>query len=114
MWFAAMSDIESEPWLVHMVYKLLQNDAGVLSLLAQNPFPNRPPRFIRAERYRYHFTRFGSRDYWRRERVDAYMPPLCAEDPRLLEYLGQYGFVHAERHLLMNAGRSVPFEPGNQ
>jgi hypothetical protein len=91
MWFAAMSDIESEPWLVHMVYKLLQNDRGVLSLLAQNPFPNRPPRFIRAERYRYQFTRFGTRDYWRRERVDAYMPPLSAEDPRLLQYLGQYG-----------------------
>lgn len=93
MWFAALSDYETEPWLVHMIFKLLHNDRGILGLLANDPFPRHPPRLIRAERYRYHFTRFGSRDYWHRERIGEYLPPLAADDPRLLEFLGSYGFT---------------------
>jgi hypothetical protein len=99
MWFAALSDYEHEPFLVHLIYKLLHNDAGVLSLMANQPFPNQPPRFIRAERYRYHFTRLGAANgaYWRRERIAAYLPPLSVDNPSLLEFLAQQGLVRGER-----------------
>jgi hypothetical protein len=56
----------------------------VLALLARNPFPDRPPRFIRAELYDYTPTdlatlrREGA--WWRREARGDYCPVLSAED----------------------------------
>lgn len=93
IWFAAMSDLASEPWLVHLVYKLLHNDKGALKLLANNPFPDAPPRYIRAELYRYKLTPRRERAYWRRERLGAYMPPLAADDERLRSYLQEMGWL---------------------
>jgi len=84
MWFAAMEDPRSNPWLVHFIFKLLQNDAGALSLLASNPFPDHPPTFIRAELYEYAFTRFGAENgaWWTRKRIGDYLPPLSADNRR--------------------------------
>ena len=59
IWFAAMSGPDQYPWTLHLVWKLLHNDSGALSLLANNPFPNSPPRHIRAELYRYQFAPWG-------------------------------------------------------
>ena len=95
MWFAAMSDAESEPWFVHLVYKLLVGERDVLDLFAENPFRDRPPRFVRAELYEYRFTSFadGSDAYWRRTRVGPYLDPVSLETPELLRYLRAYGLV---------------------
>src|SRR6201999_2017993 len=86
MWFAGLSSYQHEPWIVHLVYKLLRNDAGVLSLMANRPFPNKPPNLIRAERYRYHFTRLADHSpaWWRRERIGTYLPPISRDDPEVL------------------------------
>lgn len=94
IWFAAMSSYQRNPWLVHFVYKLLGNDRGALSLLASNPFPERPPRFVRAVRYRYRFTEPGERSaWWAREWIDEYLPPLERGNPRLQAYLRQHGWT---------------------
>ncbi|HKU40515.1 MAG TPA: lipase maturation factor family protein [Polyangiales bacterium] len=94
MWFAALGDYESEPWILHLVYQLLHNDPGALSLLANQPFPGEPPRFIRAERYRYRFTHFGEGDaWWSRERLDAYLPPLTKHDVAFRQMLAAYGWL---------------------
>jgi hypothetical protein len=93
MWFAAMSRIDHEPWLVNLIYKLLQNDPAQLALLDGNPFPNMPPRYIRAELYRYHFAALGSGRYWRRERVAGYLPAVSLQDGSLHAFLLQYGLV---------------------
>nr|MDQ2970523.1 lipase maturation factor family protein [Acidobacteriota bacterium] len=49
-------------------------------LLARNPFPDRPPRFIRARLWDYRFTDpAGRREtgaWWRREEIGAYGPVL--------------------------------------
>jgi hypothetical protein len=94
IWFAAMSSYEQHPWLVHLIAKLLVNDPGALSLLAGNPFPDRPPHAIRAELYRYEMTRFGdgSDAWWKRRRVAEYLPALTADDPSLREFLERYGW----------------------
>ena len=39
IWFAAMSTPERYPWTLHLVWKLLHNDRGALSLLANDPVP---------------------------------------------------------------------------
>jgi Lipase maturation factor len=93
IWFAAMSSWEEEPWLVHLVAKLLRGDPGALSLLKENPFPGRPPRWIRAERYEYHFTHRGDRAWWTRTRVGPYMPPTSLDDPDLTDFLARYGWA---------------------
>ena len=43
IWFAAMASPAEYPWTLHFVWKLLHNDRGTLSLLANNPFPDAPP-----------------------------------------------------------------------
>ena len=48
MWFAAMGSPSEYPWTLHLVWKLLHNDPGASSLFANNPFRDRPPRFVRA------------------------------------------------------------------
>ena len=44
LWFAAMSTINREPWLVRLIVKLLRGDADVKPLLAVDPFPTTPPQ----------------------------------------------------------------------
>ena len=110
IWFAAMSDIGSEPWLVHLVYKLLTNDQAVLSLLAQSPFRQGPPRWIRAELYLYEFTRPGepTRAWWKRTRTAPYMPPVSADDPALLEFLERYGWLSRPSARAIGTSLSAP------
>src|SRR3954454_8379330 len=38
MWFAGLSDISQQPWLLRFVYKLLRAEPVVRSLLAHDPF----------------------------------------------------------------------------
>jgi hypothetical protein len=95
MWFAAMATPADYPWTLNLVAKLLHNDSGAVSLFASNPFPGRPPRYIRAVRYRYTFARPGNPQgqWWQRERVDTWLPPLSANDPRLVNLLQSAGWA---------------------
>lgn len=57
---------------------LLENRPEVLELMAANPFPEGPPRFLRADLYRYHFTNPETRAetgrWWTREYVFPFFP----------------------------------------
>jgi hypothetical protein len=94
MWFASMAAPDDYPWTLHLVWKLLHNDPGVISLFAVNPFPQKPPRYIRAVRYHYEFARPGNPQglWWNRKRIDVWLPPLSANDPRLLEFMKTAGW----------------------
>ena len=80
MWFAAMSTPTEHPWFDALLVKLLDGDAGVLRLLRTNPFPGHPPRWVRAQLYRYTFTtgaeRAATGRWWRRELVGPYFPAI--------------------------------------
>jgi hypothetical protein len=60
-----------EVWFVRMLDRLLENDPGILGLMAENPFPQEPPLSVRARYYRY---RFGKQTYWERELIGDYYP----------------------------------------
>jgi hypothetical protein len=94
MWFAAMSDYREHPWIVHLVDKLLSGDPDIVGLLASNPFADRPPKWVRAELYRYRFTSLNDAgtDWWTRQRVATYLPPLNADDPALADFLYRHGW----------------------
>ena len=80
MWFAAMSNASDYPWFPSLLGKLLEGDRDVLGLLRGNPFPDRPPRWIRARLFHYRFTtpeehrRTGA--WWTRELVGPYFPEV--------------------------------------
>jgi hypothetical protein len=84
MWFAALGDVRGNPWFVNFCFRLLQGQPDVLVLVQKHPFPDRPPKFIRARTYDYHFTTLDERRqdgaWWRREYKAEYCPPLSLEN----------------------------------
>ena len=76
MWFAALGDVRSNPWFVNLLARTLQGSPEVLAFYEWNPFPNQPPRYIRAVLYDYHFTRAGESGWWSRDRRGLYCPPI--------------------------------------
>src|SRR5438477_697905 len=82
IWFAAMASPAEYPWTLHLVWKLLHNDRGTLSLLANNPFPDAPPRYIRARLYRYQLAPIGEKTWWKREPIGKWLPAHSTEHPR--------------------------------
>jgi Lipase maturation factor len=98
MWFASMSTPERYPWTVFLVWKLLRNDPGALSLFGGNPFPEKPPRYVRATLYRYEFAEPGNREgvWWKREALGPWLPPLSADDPGLSQFLEEEGWLRKE------------------
>ncbi|MDB4925999.1 lipase maturation factor family protein [Mucilaginibacter sp.] len=89
MWFAAMSSADQYPWTYNLVWKLLHNDPGAVSLFAGNPFPGKPPRYIRAVLYRYKFASPGNPQglWWTREQIGDWIPAISADNPRLIKFL---------------------------
>jgi predicted DCC family thiol-disulfide oxidoreductase YuxK len=80
MWFAALSAPERPPWFMAFARRVLEGSPEVLNLLGSNPFPDRPPVYLRAQLYDYHFTRRSETEpggpWWRRELADTYLPPV--------------------------------------
>jgi hypothetical protein len=95
MWFAAMSTPDEYPWTINLVWKLLHNDPDAIGLFAGNPFPSKPPRFIRAVLYRYTFAKPGNPQglYWSREQIGDWIPATSANNPRLVKFLESAGWV---------------------
>ncbi len=84
MWFAALGDYRQNPWFVNFCLRLLQGSPQVLALLEKDPFPNHPPRYLRAELYDYRFTSFAERRatgaWWKRQRIGEYLPAVSLSD----------------------------------
>ncbi|KLO40347.1 membrane protein [Mycobacterium nebraskense] len=81
MWFAAISPGYAQPWLTPFLQRLLRNDRPTLRLLRHNPFPDSPPRYVRARLYEYRFTTPAElrreRAWWHRTLIGGYVRPLA-------------------------------------
>ena len=69
----------------------MEGDRDTLALFAKNPFPDQPPRFVRLEWDHYQFTPSNdqSGNWWKRERIDAYLDPMSLDNPGLQKALRQ-------------------------
>lgn len=80
MWFAALSNYQSNPWFSRLMIRILEGSPEVLGLLASNPFPDKPPRFLRAVVYDYRFSDFATRRssgaWWTRRELGDYFPAV--------------------------------------
>lgn len=92
-----MGPYQHSPWLLQFIAKLLRNSPPVLDLIAHNPFPDTPPRYVRAMWYRYRFTEPHSPaaqrgDWWTRELIEEYLPPLDVQNRSLQQFLAAHGW----------------------
>ena len=80
MWFASLGDYRQNPWFTQLLLKLLQGSKPVLALFERDPFPGKPPKYIRAMVYEYRFTDFATRrktgNWWTREQKGTYFPAV--------------------------------------
>ncbi len=77
MWFAALEDPRHLPWFWHFVQRLLENESTVTALLEKNPFPDKPPVYVRARFYEYTFAGSGEKAkgvWWDRRLLGLYFP----------------------------------------
>lgn len=92
MWFAALGNYRENVWFLNFVARLLQGQPEVLALLARNPFPDRPPKYIRARVYEYRFTTGAERraagNWWQRDELGFYLRPVSLESLSGLPLLG--------------------------
>ena len=83
MWFAALGSPRENAWFYNLEICLLEGKTDVIRLFARNPFPQKPPRYIRATFYRYRFTtsdehrKMGA--WWKRQELGEYLPTISLE-----------------------------------
>jgi predicted DCC family thiol-disulfide oxidoreductase YuxK len=86
MWFAALGNYRQNPWFGRLIVCLLENKPDVAGLLERNPFPEAPPRYVRATFYRYRFTTAEEHRqtgaWWKRQELGEYLPSISLEQIR--------------------------------
>jgi MFS family permease len=86
LWFIPLSPRYGGDWFVRFIARLLEGDPQTLGLLRRDPFPDAPPKFVRARFFRYRFTTLAERrvsgHWWVREFESDYLPPVGLEDVR--------------------------------
>ncbi|XP_012221862.1 lipase maturation factor 2-like [Linepithema humile] len=93
MWFAALGTYHQNPFVMSLAYRLLNGQSEVLDLIntVESPFKNKPPKYIKASIYHYHYTPWSqtssTRAWWTREKVGEYFPIFSKDHQPLIEYL---------------------------
>jgi hypothetical protein len=76
--------VRENRWFLVLCWRLLQGNPGVREFLRVDPFPDEPPRYIRANVYMYHFTtreaRMQSHSWWTRSLRGPYVRTLMLQD----------------------------------
>jgi len=87
MWFAALGSYQQNPWFLEFCRKILMGSVPVLDLMENNPFPENPPRILRAVVYDYHFTTPSEKketgNWWKRKVKGLYCPLLTLREGQL-------------------------------
>ncbi len=80
LWFCSLESWRGSAIVPNTEVRLLSNDADVLKLFAGNPFPQAPPKQVRAVLWQYWFTSMAEKrqtgNWWRREFLGLYAPTL--------------------------------------
>jgi predicted DCC family thiol-disulfide oxidoreductase YuxK len=82
LWFAAYGSIGEHRFIERLVQRLLEGSPRVVALFSGNPFPDAPPKFVRAQIYDYSFAEAGAPKWWVRRLEGTYYPPVALENFR--------------------------------
>jgi len=80
LWFASLGDWQQNSIVPLTEERLLAASPDVLALFAGNPFPQSPPKYIRAVLWQYWFTSMAEKRatglWWRRQLLGLYAPVI--------------------------------------
>jgi hypothetical protein len=80
LWFASLEDWQESPMVPLTEERLLQASRPVLSLFRSNPFPDRPPRYVRAILWQYWFSTPQQKRttgvWWQRQLLGTFAPTV--------------------------------------
>jgi len=80
LWFASLGGWRDNEIVPLTEERLLVGDGAVLALFRGDPFPQIPPRYVRAVTWQYWFTTLDEKrqsgNWWRRENLGLYAPEL--------------------------------------
>ena len=83
LWFASLGSWRENLMVLSTEEHLLEGSPDVLALFAGNPFPNGPPKQVRAILWQYWFTSMAEKRktgmWWRRELIGLYAPVLARD-----------------------------------
>ncbi|KAK2582003.1 hypothetical protein KPH14_002436 [Odynerus spinipes] len=106
MCFAASYTYHQSPWLMSLTYRLLSGQPEVLALIntVENPFNDKPPKYIKASLYHYRYTTYNTtgsntQPWWTRKKVEEYMPIFTRDHLPLIEYLSKMKIIQDEASL---------------
>lgn len=81
MWFAALGTASGNPWFSQFLQRLLENSPEVTALLGSNPFPGKPPVYVRALLYDYRYSTPQEKEatgaWWVRHPEGIYYPAIA-------------------------------------
>jgi hypothetical protein len=79
-WFLPFRSYEHQGWYQRLLFQLLSGSKDVTHLFRYNPFPDHPPKYIRAQFYQYTFTsrkeRSETGNWWNRKLIGVYSPKM--------------------------------------
>jgi predicted DCC family thiol-disulfide oxidoreductase YuxK len=85
MWFAALGTASENPWFSRFLQRLLENSPEVTALLGSNPFPRKPPLYVRALLYDYRYStpeeKKATGAWWVRQPEGIYYPAITLRSP---------------------------------
>jgi len=84
MWFAALESPQHLPWFPRFLQKVLENSPPVMALMESNPFPDKPPVYVRALYYDYAYADSTDREkgvWWKRKLLGVYFPVAFIAKP---------------------------------
>ena len=80
LWFASLADWRRDPLAIRTEESLLMGSKDVAALFASNPFPNHPPKDVRAIVWQYTFSSMAEKRekgiWWNRKFLGIYAPAL--------------------------------------
>jgi len=80
LWFASLGNWQQNSIVPITEERLLANTHDTLALFAGNPFPQSPPKYVRAVLWQYWFTSMAEKHktglWWRRQMLGLYAPEL--------------------------------------
>ncbi len=83
LWFAALEGrfdprSRNARWFESLLVKIFEGEKNIQMLFERNPFPDNPPKHLRARLYRYEFTTIAegrkTGNWWRRVAIGEYLP----------------------------------------
>lgn len=87
MWFAALGTQGQHPWFSRLLHRLLENSPEVIALLDGNPFPHKPPLYVRALLYDYRYASGEEKAlrgvWWQRRLAGLYYPAVEIKEKQL-------------------------------